>query len=266
MDDFELAFKDVQLAAQETLGLAKAVVKQVKSFERAAREGNLVQMKRAQAALEEAVEDMRFGVAGALHAWPYEKDDEERHLAEHFRDELVAAATKKGVAIQELDDGRLFAYPSMVDILPRHRAVAINGRNVQAIRPSYLAELLLRYQRRGRRSRFRPEALLEALYTAYCHLVDGNDKNLPDDGVQSLAEIYRRLTILPGVARGYDRTEFARDLHFLDSSGPRKTKKGAVVSFPAATGARHSRSKPFIFHEPDGREVTYTGIRFRSGG
>ena len=76
-----------------------------------------------------------------------------------------------------------------------------------------------------------------------------------------LDRIYRLLTSLPGINREYDRTDFARDLYNLDSSGLRRTRSGASVSFPASTGTRRPRGL-FSFVGPDGRDVEYYGVRF----
>ncbi|MBI4908077.1 MAG: hypothetical protein HY820_30915, partial [Acidobacteria bacterium] len=69
------------------------------------------------------------------------------------------------------------------------------------------------------------------------------------------------LTMLPGSSANYDQTEFVRDLYLLDRSGVTETRSGAVCSLPASTGTKSSKGT-YLFTGPDGRRVTYYGIRF----
>ena len=83
--------------------------------------------------------------------------------------------------------------------------------------------------------------------------------------VVPLDNIYKLMTALPGAARDYDRSDFARDLYILDSKGPRETRNGSEVSFPSSTGTRISRNL-FSFVGPDGNSEEYYGIRFVKSG
>ena len=79
--------------------------------------------------------------------------------------------------------------------------------------------------------------------------------------VVPLARVYALFTSLPGSSREYDQSDFARDMYFLDSSGVKRVRSGAIVSFPASTGTR-SRRGTFSFVSLDGEVVTYYGIQF----
>ncbi len=76
-----------------------------------------------------------------------------------------------------------------------------------------------------------------------------------------LSRIYKLITALPGVSRDYDRTDFARDIYTLDAEGPRQTRRGRIVSFPASTGTRR-RIDIFSFVAPNGENHEYYGIKF----
>ena len=54
-------------------------------------------------------------------------------------------------------------------ILPGDRAVRVDGKKVAAIRPSHLAGLLLKNQKKP--ARHRSDRFLEALYTVYAEVV-----------------------------------------------------------------------------------------------
>ncbi len=83
--------------------------------------------------------------------------------------------------------------------------------------------------------------------------------------VVQLERVYRLFTSQPGSEREYNRTDFTRDLYLLDRDGPKTTKRGLRVSFPASSGTRGSQGI-FSFVAPDGQVVTYYGIQFSGEG
>ena len=263
---FEQAFGDVERASGSALKSAAGLTRLVKRIQKAAREGNIAHLKRAQSELDTALDGLRQAVANARSSWPYLEDDEERYLKDHYATEFRITAEEMGLDIRERD-GKLISSPSIVRILPGERAVKIDGKKVPAIRPSHLARLLLENQ--GKRSRYSSDRFLESLHTAYSEIMrdESSHRLMPGDGpVVPLARIYRLFTVRPGAGREYDRTDFARDLYVLDSSGPKRTRKGAAVSFPSSTGTRQSGSGLFTFVAPDGQEIRYYGIKFTEGG
>ena len=267
VNDLEQALDDVEQAAASTLESAAGLVKQARSLQKAAREGNIARMKRARTDLDASLSGLMQAVANAVESWTFPDEQEERYLAERYSGEFSAVAAEKGLEIHERD-GRLISHPSIVRLLPRDRAVRIDGRKVSTIRPSYLADLLLKNQKKG--SRHRSDAFLESLWAVYADVVQGESSGrlVPDDWqrVVPLARIYRLLTSLPGAGRDYDRTDFARDLYRLQANGPTRTRKGAIVSFPASSGTRQAKRDLFTFVGPDGQDVVYYGVRFTKGG
>jgi len=267
VSDLEQAFDDVEQAAASALESAAGLVKQARSLQKAAREGNVARMKRARTDLDASLSGLMQAVAVAVESWTFSDEQEERYLEERYAGELSAVAARKGLEIHERD-GRLISHPSIVRLLPRDRAVRMDGRKVSAIRPSYLADLLLKNQKKS--SRHRSDAFLESLYAVYTDIVQGESSGrlMPDDWqrVVPLARIYRLLTSLPGAGRDYDRTDFARDLYRLQAGGPTRTRKGATVSFPASSGTRQAKRDLFTFVGPDGQDVVYYGVRFTKGG
>ena len=263
---FEQAFGDVERASDSALRSTAGLTKLVKVMQKAAREGNIARLKRTRGELDAALDTLRQAVANAGSSWPFREDDEERYFKDHYAAEFRATAEGMGLNVHERD-GKLISSPSIVRILPGERAVRIDGKKVPAVRPSHLARLLLENQ--GKRSRHSSDRFLESLHTAYSELMRDESSRclMPGDGpVVPLARIYRLLTLLPGAGRDYGRTEFARDLYVLDSSGPKCTRKGAAVSFPSSTGTRQPGSGLFTFVAPDGQEIRYYGIKFTEGG
>lgn len=256
MTGFEQAFEGAEQAADAAVAAAGGLVKLARRAQKAAQQGRIADVKRAQQEIETALGEVRRAVADVAASWPFADADEESHLRDHYARELRSAAEAVGLDIYE-QDGRLIAHPSIVRILPARRAITIGGKRVSAIRPAHVARLLL--ENRSKPSRHRSDTFLESLYRVYADIEEGRLGR-----VVPLARIYRLLTSLPGAAREYDKTDFGRDLYLLDANGPRCTKKGAAVSFPASSGTR-GRSGLFSFVGPDGQEVRYYSIRFTQG-
>ena len=258
---FERAFSDVEKNAAAVLKSASGVMSHARALARAARSGNLAAIERCRERLGDALVTLRQEVSNADSSWPFTDEEEKRYFEENYAGELRETATAKGLKIHERD-GLLFSYPSVVRVLPADRSVRIDRKKVSSVRPSHIADLLLK--NREKSSGFSSSRFLEALYLVYKDVVsDSAPGMLPANAgrVVPLARIYALITALPGAARDYDRSDFARDIFGLDSKGPRKTKDGAEVSFPTSTGTKSSRNL-FSFVGPGGHSEEYYGIRF----
>ncbi len=267
MDSFEQAFSDTERAAAETLTSAGDLTRLARQLQKASKEGNVAAMKRVQGRLDAASRSLGQTVANAVRSWPFQENEEEEYLRDGYSTELCRVAAERELDIHERDD-RLISHPSIVRILPGERAVRIDKKKISSIRPSYLADVLLKNQKKP--GRYQSGAFLESLYNVYSDIVReefSNRQGLVKTGgrVVPLDRIYRLFTSLPGSGREYDRTDFARDLYILDTKGPKHTKQGATVFFPSSTGTRSSKGL-FSFVGPDGRDVAYYGLRFTEGG
>ena len=265
MVDLEQAFGDVEGVAETARKAASAVAAHAKKLENAAHSGNIAGLKRARTNLGQAVATLGEAAARVAECWPFTDDEEKGYLEERYAELLVRTAADRGLEIHE-QDGNLLSYPSVVRVLPSARAVRIDRRRVSAIRPSHLVGLLLK--RRSMSGTFAPKSFMESLYRVYTDIVGGAHRqsgglDLPESGrVVPLAKLYKLMTALPGAARDYGRSDFARDIYLLDSKGPRHTKSGAEVSFPASTGTRSRTRDMFSFIGPEGDRAEYYGIRF----
>ena len=265
MVSFEQACSDTERAAEAARKSAGSVVSQARALAKAARTGNIASIRRCQEKLNEALEALQQEVSNAASCWPFSEEEEQELFGSQFADTVKYVATAKGLKIHERD-GVLISYPSIVRILPADCAVRIDRKKVSTVRPSYLVDLLLANQKKS--SGFSSQRFLESLYTVYADVIrEASSDVLPASGgrVVPLARIYKLMTALPGSAREYDRSDFARDLYILESSGPRRTRNGALVSFPASTGARRRSSDLFSFIGPNGDNAEYYGIRFSKG-
>ena len=262
MDGFEQAFSHVEAEAAGTLSAARELTKVARQLERAAKVGNVKALKRSQVRIEDAMAALSRAAQRTVRSWPFESDEEERYLAREYAAELIRTASGQGVEIYERD-GQLICSPSSVKILPSVRAVRIDKKKASTIRPSYLADLL--YRNQNKKNTFSSVQFLESLYRVYRELVrmdsSGRLAEWPAGRVIRLERIYRLFTSLPGTAREYTATDFARDVYLLEASGHKRTRSGAEVSFPASTGTRRTRGV-FHFFGPNGQLFQYSGIRF----
>jgi hypothetical protein len=250
---FEAGFADAERAAAAAAKVVATLAAATRQIHRAAVEGDLSKMRKASERLSTALESTRQEVGNAQSAWPFSPEEEERYLKESFAAEVIEAAKKDGLQVQQRDEG-IVVFPSIVRILPTDRAVRINRARVPGIRPSRIARVLKTIQ--SRRPKATTEHFLEVLQRTY-RLLAGADYGK----TVALSRIYETLTLLPGSTATYDQTDFVRDLFLLDRSGIRKTRSGIAYSLPASTGTKTARGT-YSFVAPDGETVTYYGIRF----
>lgn len=261
----EQAFADVENAAAAALKSAKDLEGLARRLQNAAKQGNIAHIKQWQGRLGDALSALGEDVSAAATSWPFEDTEEGAYLRDGYAEELREAASERGLTLHERD-GRLFASPSIVRILPGDRAVRIDQKQVSAIRPSHLAQLLAENQKKP--GRYPVAQFLEALHTVYLDIVrDDESASRLMQGKQGrvvpLARIYRLFTSRPGQQREYTNVDFARDLYLLETSGATTTKGGATVSFHASSGTRsHKAGDVFTFVGPDGRDAQYYAVRF----
>ena len=264
MDRFEQGFSNTERSAGLTLVSATALVSSIKQLQKAAKEGNIANLKKSQQKLAIQMSELQQAVTNARESWPFEESDEEQYLCDDFASELHRAGTESELQIYERD-GRLIVHPAIVRVLPAERAVRVDKRKVSTIRPSFLVALLIKNQQKP--GRFPAGRFLEALHGVYLELIkqDSEIKKFKFESgpVVQLTRIYKLFTSLPGSAREYTTADFARDLYLLETSGLTTTKSGASISFHASSGTRGSAGQ-LTFVGPDGRDVQYYGIQFIS--
>ena len=260
MVNFERAFEDLTSSCDAAVKASRALTSQLGQLKKASETGNITTLRRLQLSIVATLDELAAPVNEAASAWPYDDETEVEHLKDGYAEELRRVAAEKGLNILERD-GQLISHPSIVRLLPLEKAVRIDRKKVSTIKPSHLTNLLLKEQ--GKRPRSSPQQFIEALYKVYEALTRESSRMI--DGGSSpvilLADVYDMFVALPGVSRDYSRTDFARDLYQLETSDVKATRRGAVVSFPASTGARSTRNL-FTFVGPDGLETKYYGIRF----
>ena len=257
----EHALVQVERATETALDATAQLTRTLRRLRAAAQGGNLRDLRTSLTAVTQAADRARERARDAAASWTF--DEGTYFESGDFTRELLAAARDDGLQMFERDE-RLYCYPVLVRVAPPDRAVFIDRARERRVRPSVLVRHLRAVQ--GRPPRFRPEAFLEALFTAYGHLARrrGGDDAVTDHP-ERLDQVYELLTLMPGAAREYSRQEFARDVYLLDRSGLTMTRRGYVVSFPASTGARSAASALRVVTE-GGQEKVYYSIAFTRAG
>ncbi len=259
----EQALGQLEGAAEAALKEAAGVTAALKRVRAAAQTGNLRDLRPALGAVQRAVAGLGDEAQRVRTAWDI---DEESYLSGGaYVRELLDAAAQIGLRIYEQDD-RLYAYPSLVQILAGERTAQIDRTRERRLRPSVLAGQLKALQERP--PRLKVEAFLETLFDAYTIAVDravarrGSHAVGPAPVIR-LLDIYDLLTLRPGQTREYSRQEFARDVYLLDQSDVTTTNKGATVSFPASTATKGGASGTLRVITRGGHEKLYYGVVFR---
>ncbi|GLI01546.1 hypothetical protein Pa4123_68220 [Phytohabitans aurantiacus] len=255
----ELGTMEETLAATEreveaALRGATVTVRELKRALGAARSGHVRDLRKSLAAARDAANRLADDTRGTADGFDL---DEQAYLSSGgYVKELLAEAETQGLSIVE-DDDRLLCYPSLLRVLPSDAAVEVDKVRDRRLRPSVLVAALARAQERG--PRFKAEAFLDSLRSAYELLVSGTDKR--DDAVIRLVDIWSVLTMLPGQRGQYSKQEFARDLYLLDQSGVTHTARSPrTLRWAASTGTKGSGTLVTVAR--NGQQQRYWGISF----
>ena len=253
--NLEQALAKTEADATATLKAADIVVRSLRKLRAATKLGNLRELRSAIEAAEKAMVALRQQLTNTREGWDF---DEERYFADGlYSTEIIATGQQMGISIFERDD-RLYCYPVLIRVSPSDKAVFIDKKRENRVRPFVLVTRLKELQRKP--PPFKSEAFLEALFKAYSKSVAMRGKDLLGMAtVVALVDIYEMLTLLPGQTREYSQQEFARDIYLLHRSGVDTTRNGAKVSFPF-TGRAPSKTLTVI--DETGEVKRYYGISF----
>ena len=237
---------------------ANATVRELKKALAAARTGQVRDLRKALASAGTTAAALAAdteALGGGL-----EFDEQEYLASGAYVKELLAAAEAHGLTIVE-EDSLLLCYPSLLKVLPADAAIEIDKVRERRLRPSVLVAALARAQERD--VRFKAEAFLDSLRSAYELLSSGEDKRA--DGVVRLLDIWAVLTMLPGQRTQYSKQEFARDLYLLDRSGVTSTARSPrSLRWSASTGTKGAGT--LVTVAPSGQQQRYWGVSFTIAG
>lgn len=237
-------------AAIKSLGAALKAAKRAKAAAELGQLRELEQAMDATASLarqaSDTADDLRvdwqFDVEGWFKSGEYTK-------------ELLAAAAEAGVKAFESDE-RILCYPTIVQVSPTDATILVDKKKDRRVRPSAVVRHLAALQERP--PKFKPEAFIESLATAYDYVVGA--KRLRGGAPAKLVDVHRVLTLLPGAARDYTRQEFARDIYLLDQSGVVDCRDGRRMTLPASALTRGGGVLTTVTRS--GQTKIYAGLAF----
>lgn len=253
----ESALQAAERDADATLRALGAAVRSAKRAKAAASWGQLRDLQQALEATAAMAEQAAAAARALQEGWEF---DASGHFASgQYAKELLACAADAGLQAFESDD-LILSYPAIVQVSESDTTVIVDKKKERRVRPSVLVNQLAALQQRP--PKFKPEAFIEALASAYDHVV--GVRGLRPGAPARLVDIHRALTLLPGAAREYTRQELARDLYLLDQSGVVEAKDGRRMSLPASA---MTRSGPVLTTVTrSGQTKIYAGIAFAAPG
>lgn len=253
----EEALEVVEGDIDAAVKVLSSALREAKKAKAAAAAGKLRDLRQALDGAERLAAEAAATSREARAGWSF--DEQGYFESGAYARELLAVAAAEGVQAFESDD-RILCYPAIVATSAFDTSVLIDKQKERRVRPSVVARVLKGLQ--SRPPKFRPEAFLEALATAY-DLVVARRGARPGSTVK-LADVYKVLTVLPGSGRDYSKQEFARDLYLLDQSGVTVTKAGRTLSLPASALTRGSGLLTTVTRT--GQEKIYAGVAFDEVG
>ncbi|MBA2283650.1 MAG: hypothetical protein M3527_06525 [Actinomycetota bacterium] len=235
-----------------------AAVREAKKAKASAANGQLRDLRAALESSARLTDEAAAVARDAKGGWTF--DEQEHFSSGAFTAEVLALAAEEGVQVFESDD-RILSYPAVVSVVHADTTVLIDKAKDRRVRPSVLVRTLRALQNRP--PKFKPEAFLEALATAYDLVVASTAGTRPGSTVK-LVEVYKVFTVMPGSGRDYTKQELARDLYLLDLSERTTTKDGRTLQLPASALTRGSGVLTTVTRS--GQEKVYAGISFTGGG
>jgi hypothetical protein len=253
-DGLEAALATTAELVSEAQRAASAAASELKRASASSATGSVRDLRRALDAALKASEVLSQAARDARES--YQLDETEYLASGGYLTELLAEAAERGVAMHA-EDERLLCYPSLIRVLPADAAIEVDRRRDKRLRPSVVIERLAAAQNSP--PRFKAPPFLESLAGAYEVLAASQDK---PDPVLRLDAVWGVLTLLPGQARDYTRSEFARDLYLLDQSRVMTTKAGRRLRWHASSGTRGTGVLTTV--AKSGQQQRYWGVSFTS--
>ena len=258
MGQLEQALAALETSVSEAQKKSDELNKSFRKLRGAIKAGNIQQIERGLTQLPEAAEAALSVARGLGEAWAF---DVRAYLETGYAEELRRLAGDVGLELFERD-GRIYAFPLMLKVLPGELALRIANRTERDIRPSELVRRLVALQKRAQR--FSEQRFLDLLYKTYQKLAGMDWKRVSSGNGPAivLLEIHEVLTLLPGA--DYPVEEFGRDLLLLDRQPHLKTRDGAGFHFGGATLTRVK--KPVVVFDETGQLREYTAVTFAREG
>ena len=208
---------------------ANAVGKYQKAIIKNADSGNLTEMKKNLAALQEAAKLLEERI-DAYEAEASGFDTDEYFRSGDFTQQLLSSCAAQGVDVKG-EKGIYEMFPYKVRVAADTEEVYINRKKVPSFRPSFIAETIRTGQEKLNKAAFKPASFMTELAEAYDVTCLKAGARTGSD--QMLTKIYKNLAPMARARKEYDMQAFAFDLARLYEAGPDEwqTRNGRTFTF-----------------------------------
>lgn len=223
LSELEKGLKD---SVNTVTRLQKTIVKDTES-------GDLTDMKKSLAQLEEAVELLKTRTA-SIQSTANAFDTKEYFVSGDFTRQLLSACREKKVDVKG-EKGVYEMFPYKLRILgdsEHAEEVWLNRKKLNSFRPSAVAETVRAGQEKLNKAAFNDKAFLSELAEAY--EISCLRSGALIGSSASLSKLYKFLTPMARARKDYDSQAFAFDLARLYEKGPEAwtdQKTGKVYTF-----------------------------------
>ncbi|MGH7068989.1 MAG: hypothetical protein ACREFO_03110 [Acetobacteraceae bacterium] len=254
MSDLEESLLGLDARLEKIQKLAKAAALAVARARSTTKTGDLADIPKALAAIDQRMAEARGQAEGLPAQWDF---DAAAYLSDgRFLEDLKEEAANANLRIFERD-GRIYCFPLLLRIEPKELGVKIGKKVERRVNPAGLVQLLVRAQKAP--LLFNEAQFLNLLYRAWRHLAGGGWSGAGPGPVVALSDIHETLTLFPGTE--YPAEEFARDLLLLDRKPDLLTKDGCRFELPASTLGK-GKTRRIVAYDEQGGEHVYIGLRF----
>jgi hypothetical protein len=254
MRDFEDALSRLEANVGEAQKCADALLKSLRRTQTAVRQGNVSGIEKGLGELRALGEEAAAAAAELAGQWQF---NTAAHMQSGYLEELREAATAEGVTLFERD-GRIYAFPLLIRLLPGEKAVRLGRKVERAIRPGQVVGRLKALQ--GRVQKLNEQRFLDLLYRAYQRLA-GTEWRRVERGagpIVLLSDIHEVITLLP--RSDYPAEEFGRDLLLLDRQPQLTARDGSGFSFVGSTLGKSA--KKIVIYDEHGNTREFIAIAF----
>ena len=214
--NYEDLYESLAPFGKELKDSISSITKLQKTVLKDADTGNLVDMKKSLAALEEASELLSSRIVNYETA-ANSFDAESYFVSGDFSQQLLASCEEKNVNVKG-EKGIYEMFPYKIRVAAESQEVFMDRKKLSSCRPSYIAETIRAGQEKLNKASFKAAPFLSELAAAYEVTCLRSGARIGSN--QMLTKIYKSLVPMARARKEYDMQAFAFDLARLYEAGP----------------------------------------------
>lgn len=257
--NYEELYEQLQAGTKSLDAGIKNAAKNYKMVVKDGASGDLRDMDKAIANLENAIETQRAALKELKES--LEGFDRYSYIADSdFEKQLLKACKAEGIDVRKTDSLVYEMFPNKVTINQNTQDVTIDKKKVSSLRPVAIASLIKATQEKMKKASFNEGGFLKDLENAY-DLVILKKKKKDTEAEIPLNDIYRMMVPIARLKKEYDIQSFAFDIARLYRSGLREAPDGRTLDLGPS---RNNNNAIRVLNE-EGKEEFFAMIRFIKG-